>query len=539
MKAQKSILTSLIITILCAFALPAHAEKITHIYSSPLPPVSMPAGNSGTGIAYKAVEEIMRRAEVNIPITFGDWDIVYDKTLNDNGAAVFPIVMSSDRRKDFYWVGPIASLDYFIYKPRGSNIKVNDLDDIRNAKKIATVKDYAVNQTLKDSGCQNLVYFDTAEQAINSLLNGDTSIGIFPDATVKGFLKNMGKKNSRGLTPIHMFMKRNLYYALNKNTSPRVALYMQKILLDMNHDGTLSNLYKQYMPQGRKPKIPEFPIFPDETILPANLVFSEPLIINGKAVPTIKSNVVERRTTSSVVLSKDGKVMSGNKKEVITIYAEEFPPFTFSTNNSNYIQGAAAELVSAIQKELGQIPAPIQILEWNSIIYLAQSAPFTAICTLKRTADRENEFYWIGPYAADSAWLYARRDATIHLNNIAEAKLLPVIACVGGAFAGSTLSNKGFSNLMPYSTPKEVMQDIMQNPGHAAALSSISAPFIARDAGYSAINMKPLMQVSNKTNYYIGISKQTPKEIADAWQIAFDALNNRGEVKRILERWLK
>ena len=539
MKAHKSVLTSLILMILCGFTLPVHAEKITHIYSSPMPPISMPAGTSGTGIAYKAVEEIMKRAQVDIPITFGDWDIVYEKTLNDDGAAVFPIVMSSDRRKDFYWVGPIASLDYFVYKPRGSNIIVNGLKDIRNAKKIATVNGYAVNKTLEDSGCRNLVYFDTAEQAINSLLNGDTSIGIFPDVTVKGFLKNMGMKNARGLTPIHMFMKRNLYYALNRNTSPRVALYMQKVLLEMNYDGTLNELYKRYMPQGRKPKIPEFPIFPDETILPATLVYSEPLIINNKAVPTIKSNTVERRATSSVVLSKDGKVVSGNRKEAITIYAEEFPPFTFSTDNSNYIQGAVAELVSAIQKELGQIPAPIQLSEWNSILYLAQSTPFSAICTLKRTPDRENEFYWIGPYAADSAWLYARRDAPIRISNLAEAKLIPAIACVGGAFAGSTLSKLGFSNLMPYSTPKEAIQDIMQNPDNAAAFSSISAPFIARAAGYSAINMKPLLQVSKKTNYYIGISKQTPKRIADAWQTAFDALNNRGEVKRIFDRWLK
>ena len=447
--------------------------------------------------------------------------------------------MSSDRRKDFYWVGPIASLDYFVYKPRGSNVVVNGLKDIRNAKKIATVNGYAVNQTLKDSGCKNLVYFDTAEQAVSSLLNGDTSIGIFPDVTVKGLLKNMGMKNTRGLTPIHMFMKRNLYYALNRNTSPRVALYMQKILLEMNHDGTLNKLYKRYMPQGRKPKIPEFPIFPDETILPATLIYSEPLIINNKAVPTIKSNIVERRATSSVVLSKDGKVVSGNRKEAITIYAEEFPPFTFSTDNSNYIQGAVAELISAIQKELGQLPAPIQLSEWNSILYLAQSTPFSAICTLKRTPDRENEFYWIGPYAADSAWLYARRDAPIRISNLAEAKLIPAIACVGGAFAGSTLSKLGFSNLMPYSTPKEAIQDIMQNPDHAAAFSSISAPFIARAAGYSAINMKPLLQVSKKTNYYIGISKQTPKGVADAWQAAFDALNNRGEVKRIINRWLK
>ena len=80
MKTHKSTLTSLILMILCGFTLPVHAEKITHIYSSPMPPISMPAGTSGTGIAYKAVEEIMKRAQVDIPITFGDW-ILYMKRL--------------------------------------------------------------------------------------------------------------------------------------------------------------------------------------------------------------------------------------------------------------------------------------------------------------------------------------------------------------------------------------------------------------------------------------------------------------------------
>ncbi len=539
MKIKKTFLLALALAVLAVVIPAAQAAKITRIYTSPTPPVSMTAGPSGTGIAYKAVEEMMRRANVDIPITFGDWDVVYQKTLNDPGSAIFPIVMTADRRNSFFWVGPIASLDYYIYKPRGSNITINTLDDIRNAKSIATVKDFAVNQTLKDSGCTNLRYFDTTEQALNSLLTGSTSIGIFPDASVKDFMKRMGVKNNSWPTPVKLFMKRTLYYALNKATDPRIPLYMQQVLLDMRRDGTLAALYKKYLPESRMPNIPAEPVFPNEIIVPDQTTFTEPLVINGKAVPTIKTNIVERPASKSIVLTQSGRIASGTQKHGMNIYAEEFPPFTFSVDNSTYIQGAVAELVSAIQNELGMTPAPIQLSEWNSIFFLAKTTPYAAICTLKRTPDRENDFYWIGPYAADSAWLYARRDAPIMTRDLAEAKMLPAISCVGGAYAGTTLSQLGFSNLIPFSTPSEVITDIMNNPDHAAAFSSVTAPYVARNAGFSAINMKPLLQISPKAYYYIGISKETPKEVADAWQAAFEALKQRGVVRNIMERWVR
>lgn len=539
MKRHRILLTSILVAFFYFLSTSANSGEITKIYTSPTPPISMPAGTGGAGIAYKAVEEMMKRAHVDIPIIFGEWSNVYNKALTNRGAAIFPMVMTSDRRNDFIWVGPIAGLDYYIYKPQGSNITVNGMEDIRNAKSIATVKGYAVNQTLKDSGCTNLHYFDTPEAALNSLLNGATSIGIFPDASVNIFLKDMSVKGSKRLIPIHMFMKRNLYYGLNKQTSPEIAILMQKALINMAQDGTLTALYKEYMPKSRQPKIPPMPVFPNTTVILEEIISSDPIITDGKGVKTIKSNVIKRDATSSVVMNKKGAVVSGSTQKQLTIYAEEFPPFTFSVNNSTYIQGAVAELVSAIQKELGQTPAPISLSEWNSIFYTAKTTPYSVICTLKRTPERENDFYWIGPYAADSAWLYARRDSPLQINSLSDAKQIPVIACVGGAYAGSILSNLGFSNLMPYSTPDEAVNDMMRDPSHASAFSSITEPYVLRNAGHSAINVKPLIQISKKTNYYIGISKLTPKEIAIEWQRAFESLKAKGTVKMLMQRWIK
>ncbi len=556
MKSYKAILTSLLFALICSLCSSASAATLTQIYTSPTPPISMPAGVDGSGVAYKAVEEMMKRAHVGIPITFGEWDRVYNKVLNTNGTAIFPMVMTPERRNNFIWVGPIAGLDYFVYKPRGSNVKINDINDVRNVKSIAVVDGYAVIQTLKDAGCTNLKYYPTPEQALNALLNGDASIGIFPEASVKIFLKNMGVRHTDRLIPIHRFMKRNLYYGLNKNVSPRVALYMQDVLKSMEADGTLAKLYKEYMPGARQPKIPDYPVFPDTIIVPLKTTYTETLIINGTAVPTIKTNIIERRnltppTTQTTIVTKesevfnDGSTIITEKETVVfpgpqplTIYAENFPPFTFNRGNSSFVQGAVAELVAAIQKELSQIPTPIILSEWNSIYVTATTTPNTIICVIKKTPERENEFYWIGPYAADSTWLYARQDSLLHITNFADAKAIPAIACVGGAFANAVLSELGFNNIIPYSTPTEAVYDMMNNPGHAAAFSAVTAPYILRDAGFSAVNIKPLIQISNKTNYYIGISKSTSPNIAMQWQNAFEALRRRGVVQEIMQRWV-
>ena len=577
---MKSRLISLILAVVFTLGIlinPANAAVLKKVYTTNYPPLSVPAGLSGTGLAYKVTEELMKRADVDIPIEFGQWKDVYNKVLSIRNTAIFPIVMTADRRDDFIWIGPIAALDYYIYKPRGSNLKINNMNDIRNAKSVATVNGYVVNQILTDSGCRNLHYYSNPEQAINETLNGNNSLAIFPKAVLIAMLKRMGKENSKDrLIAVHKFMERNQYYALNKSTPAAVAINLQKALLKMQADGTIKKMYKRYLPEGRLPKIRKMPVFPknvkiekatvikkktpvikkvekeviinpgDNKITVVKKVTIKPtekevLVVNkrGAAVPTIKSDIIERQTTKSKVVTKEGLVVSGPKKiGKMKIYAEEFAPFTFSKDGGNYVQGAVAEIVSAIQKELGQTPQPITISEWNSIYIIAKDTPYSALLTVKRIPERENDFYWIGPYAADSAWLYARRDSPLVINTIGEAKQIPAIACVGGAFAGTVLSQLGFNNLMPYSVPSEAVNDIVNFPEHAGAFSSINAPYLFRDAGFSAINMKPLIQVSKKTNYYIGISKSTPAYVAKSWQSAFEILKQRGIIKRILDRWI-
>lgn len=92
---------------------------------------------------------------------------------------------------------------------------------------------------------------------------------------------------------------------------------------------------------------------------------------------------------------------------------------------------------------------------------------------------------------------------------------------------------------MPYGVPSEVVADIMSDSSHAAAFSSITAPYVMRNAGYAASSIKPLVSISKKQYYYIGISKSTPKHIADAWQEAFNKLSAEGKIASIMKRWVK
>ncbi len=557
-RSNFSTLLTLVILLLLASST-AFAGGLKTVYTNEYPPLSIQQQGKDRGLGCELLQEIDRRLNYNTKITFDLWSKAFAQALHNSDTGVFPTNITPEREPEFIWVGPFCVSEYYIYKANTKNIAINSKDDIINAKKIATVREYVINSKLKQQGCKNLVYFNTPREAIIAVILGKCDICIFPKFIVDNFHKESGYKirtdqpikthnsglsslfdDSNGIsltygssyetyedrtlkhkelgqtnavstkgrpdiTPVDLFMRENLYFALNKHTPASIANDMQKALYQIKEDKTLTRLFAKYhIPRSSIPEIPPTPAFPHN---------------------------VAKATAPAPVFTAT---------KPLHIYAEDFTPFTFLTSGSDQVQGAGIDLVKAIQRELGDSAAtPITLTDWNSAFNQARSTPFSVICALKRIPERENDFYWIGPYAADSAWLYSRRDFPQKITNIQQAKDILKIACIDQTFAHAELLAQGFKNIVSYNTPDEVVKEMLNNPEYAAAFSSAAAPYMIRNAGYSPLNVQPLIPISKKTNYYIGISKGTPQGIASSWQQAFDKLKASGEVNAIIQRWIK
>ncbi len=548
----------------------AFCQQPVHYYTLKYPPLSMKRGNRDSGLACDLAREIDRRIGSSGSISFGTWTQSYDATLKDPAGCIFPTNLTPQRQNNFNWVGPFCTSTYYIYQSSTRTKKITDINEIKNISKIATFKSYALNETLKAQGCKNLVYFDTPREAIISVILEKCDICIFPEFIIETFNRESGysiktihndpvdnstlgslisgrdgvqvvygtgyesynditKKHKElgqsnrpdvngrpDITPIILYSTENLYFAVNKHIPAATVTAMQKALYDCRQDGTLTRIYKNHnIDLSAMPQIPAEPNAADK-------------------------EVIEFATTTkpaAAIPQSPGAISDELNK--ITIYAEQFPPLTFTTRDSTFIQGATVDLITAMYHKFKQNPPVINMDNWNKIYDKARTTPYAVICTLKRTPERENDFYWIGPYAADSAWLYARRDFPGKIADISAAKKIPTIFCIDKAFACNTLQSEEFTNLKTFSNPDDVVNSMLDNPETAGAFSSVSAPYMIRDAGYSPINVKPLLQVSKKTNYYIGISKSTPEAIVKLWQEAFTEIKENGKLQDILGRWIK
>ncbi len=540
-------------------------QDLSILYTNNYPPLSIIRGDDGSGLGCDLVKEINKRNGTNIKINFGKWNIVYEQTQQEKNSGIFPALLTDNRNVNFSWVGPFCISEYYVYMSNTKNKTISSKEDLKNVKSIATYKGYALNEALIKQGCKNLVYFNSPKKAIISVILGKSDACIFPTFIIDTFHKesgyivksapdpvqhtngiaslvrgdngvqltygtgyesynditlkhkNLGHQNKLGLngrpdvTPVLSYHKENVYFALNSSIPAKTVEMLQKTLYNISQDGTLKKLfYKYHIPLSMMPKVPPTP------------------------------NISSPQTTTSSAI-KPTKTTNNPEKGAhpLTLYAENFPPLTFSAKDSKSPQGAVVDLISAIEKELKIKSTPILIDDWNKIFDIVKSTPYSVVCTLKRIPERENEFYWIGPYASDSAWLYSRRDFEEEIKNIDEAKLISQIACIDKTFAHETLLKEGFKNITAYSKPDDAVHDMLKDSEHAAAFSSVSAPYIIRNAGYSPINIKPLIKLSKKTNYYIGISKSTPKAVALAWQEAFKKIKKRGDLMQIIKHWIK
>lgn len=541
------------------------SENLAILYTNNYPPLSIKSGKNVSGLGCDLVKEINKRSGTKTRIIFGTWNKIYKQTQQEKHSGIFPTLLTDNRNNNFSWVGPFCTSEYYVYMSNTKNNTISSKEDLKNVKSIATYKEYALNEVLIKQGCKNLVYFNSPKEAIISVILGKSDVCVFPTFIIDTFHKesgyvvksspdpikdtsglgalvrgdngvqlsygtgyesydditlkhkNLGNKNKLEIkgrpdvTPVLPYHQENIYFALNSNVPAETVKTMQKTLFNISQDGTLKKLFHKY----------HIPL----TLMPE--------------VPPTLSIPVSKTTSSSVITPAATTKVPEEATAPLTIYAENFPPLTFSASDSKSPQGAVVELLSAMEKELKTKPAPIIIDDWNSIFNTAKSTPYSVICTLKRIPEREKDFYWVGPYAADSAWLYSRRDFEGGIKDIAEAKQISKIACIAKSFAHETLLKEGFTNITTYSKPDKAVHDMLKDPEHAAAFSSVSTPYMIRNAGYSPVNIKPLIQLSKKTNYYIGISKSTPESVALKWQEAFKKVKESGDLKQILERWIK
>ena len=221
------------------------ADDKIHIQTKNNPPFNMnEAGKSFSkesgikGIATEVLQEVFKRAGVPYQMTLRTpWKRIYKKAISKKNYGVFTAAYTEERKDKFKWVGPLVENEWVAFIAEDSDIKINGIVDLNNYR-VGSLNGNAVTRYLTSLGVKTkTVPLDTR----NAVKLSKGAI----DVWVVGFLPGLYHSQVKGLPKPKKALtltSKQMYLALNINTSDDIVDKLQRALDQMKKDGTYQSI---------------------------------------------------------------------------------------------------------------------------------------------------------------------------------------------------------------------------------------------------------------------------------------------------------
>jgi len=177
----------------------------------------------------KRVLKITGSTKTSKDITALPWTEAYNNALNNKNYALFSAARVSEREKLFKWAGPLVGDKSIIFSKKSNNIKLNNLNDLKQYK-VAAI-DNEVAQQLVSSAVKDLKFsfgVDTTEN-LNKLNAGTVDV-IVTDASIINYLVKSSGFNPDDYESIYTVAEIQLWIAFNPLTSDALVQIVQTAL---------------------------------------------------------------------------------------------------------------------------------------------------------------------------------------------------------------------------------------------------------------------------------------------------------------------
>ncbi|MBN1932440.1 MAG: transporter substrate-binding domain-containing protein [Desulfobacterales bacterium] len=215
------------------------------IYTENSPPGNYLADNKLQGLAVEVVYEILRRLQLKINIKVVPWARGYALLQTMPNVALFSTTRLPQREKLFKWVGPLYTQQWGFYAKKGSDIRINSLEDAKNVARIGTYHNDAKEQYLLEKGFTNLVCTNKNTANVKHLIQGGIDLWVSSDFNMHS-IAYQAKVNPAELELVYPLCTVQNYIAFSIQTPDEIVKQWQETLDAIKKDGFYQKLYTKY-----------------------------------------------------------------------------------------------------------------------------------------------------------------------------------------------------------------------------------------------------------------------------------------------------
>jgi polar amino acid transport system substrate-binding protein len=457
-------------------------QETIEIYGVEFAPNYFKKDGSIVGMDADIAQLALQDAGVKVSLHMSDnWEEIYNATLLGGNRALITAAYTPERANLFKWAGPTSKSFYSVLTKSASGYGYgNNIETAKSIESISVVKEWYETKLLEDIGFDNLVYFDTYQQALSAFMNDDvtgiaTDFQLFRSSTPEDYY------SSAGINISYRYKSVAYYLAFSKDVDDEIIEICQNAINEMIKDGITYQIGNYYI---------------------NNLWYS---------------------------------AMPGT----IEIYSEKAPPMNYVVRNEHnqYItSGSSGDIVQEIQKRIGDKNF-VTNASWEDGYDVVQYLPNSALFTTARTAERENKFKWVGPIASLNAKFFTLADNNNVINSIEDAKQLGKIATPKGWYTYDYLLANSFDNVVsPSDDVEEIFNMLIDGEADALLIYDTAIKWLCEENDFDYTKIKSHISVQSDKGY-IAFSKATADSIVNKWQNALNEMKNDGGFEAIWNRY--
>jgi polar amino acid transport system substrate-binding protein len=208
------------------------------------PPFNMqdPSSKAITGISADKVVELMRRAKEPYTLDIYPWSRAYQSALLSKETCVFSTTRTPEREALFSWVGPLVRNNWVVFARAGDQTQPKTLDDLRPFT-VGGYKDDAVGEFLKGQG----INVDPADHDdLNPMKLSMGRVNYWATGELMGRYEIAKAGLTDKIVMLFKFKQTELYLACNNTVPPQKIDKLNKLLQQMDRDGTSVAIERKY-----------------------------------------------------------------------------------------------------------------------------------------------------------------------------------------------------------------------------------------------------------------------------------------------------